>query len=113
MGGAIARGLTQGTLVKAENITVSDLNQKTLDALKAFNEKINITSDSKKAIDDADIIITKNYRIPIGGQSLSAAHHIWKAHTHHFNSDADFACFWFRNFSLFDLKHFRPARFFA
>lgn len=57
MGGAIARGLTQGTLVKAENITVSDLNQNALESLKAFNDKINITSDSKKAIDDADIIV--------------------------------------------------------
>ncbi len=57
MGGAIARGLTQGTLISAENITVSDLNEKALEALKAFNNKINVTSNSKTAIDEADIIV--------------------------------------------------------
>ncbi len=57
MGGAIACGLTQGTLISAENITVSDLNEKALEALKVYNNKINVTSNNKAAIDEADIIV--------------------------------------------------------
>ncbi len=56
MGGAIARGLAQGNIIKANEITVADLNQEKLDDLKAFNPDINITDDNDEAAKDADII---------------------------------------------------------
>lgn len=56
MGGAIARGLTQGNIIKANEIIVSDLNQEKLNDLKAFNPDINITDDNDEAAKDADII---------------------------------------------------------
>ena len=57
MGGAIARGLAQGTLVKAEDITVSDPFQGILDALKADCPAINVTSNNEEAIVGADIVM--------------------------------------------------------
>ena len=57
MGGAIARGLAKGTLVKAEDITVSDPFQGILDALKADCPAINVTSNNEEAIVGADIVM--------------------------------------------------------
>ena len=57
MGGAIARGLAKGTIVKTEDITVSDPFQGTLNALKAEHPAINVTSDNDAAIADADIVL--------------------------------------------------------
>ncbi|KAA6331748.1 Pyrroline-5-carboxylate reductase [termite gut metagenome] len=57
MGGAIARGLTQGTLIKAEDITVSDPNNELLGALKAFNPNIRTTNSNQEAISHAEMII--------------------------------------------------------
>ncbi|KAA6341731.1 Pyrroline-5-carboxylate reductase [termite gut metagenome] len=57
MGGAIARGLTQGTLIKAEDITVSDPNNELLEALKAFNPNIRTTNSNQEAISHAEMII--------------------------------------------------------
>ena len=42
MGGAIARGLAAGNNVKASDITVCCPVQRELDALKSFNDNINI-----------------------------------------------------------------------
>lgn len=57
MGGAIARGLTQGTLVAPSNIRVSDLNESVLLDLKKYNEAINTTTNNISAIAGADIVI--------------------------------------------------------
>lgn len=57
MGGAIARGLAKGTLVKTENITVSDPSEITLHGLKAEYPEICVTNDNATAIQDADIVL--------------------------------------------------------
>lgn len=57
MGGAIARGLVQGTKVKAENVTVSNPTNGKLDALKAFNAGIHVTNSNREAAKDANLII--------------------------------------------------------
>lgn len=57
MGGAIAKGLTQGTIVQAKDIIVSDLSDSTLQGLKAFNPEINITKDNQEAVNQADIVM--------------------------------------------------------
>ncbi len=57
MGGAIAKGLTQGSLVKASEITVVDFSQACLDGLKAFNKDITVTNDALSVIQGADIIL--------------------------------------------------------
>lgn len=55
MGGAIARGLTQSTLVS--QITVSDINQEALAALTAYNSSIITLSNNAQAVKGADIVI--------------------------------------------------------
>jgi pyrroline-5-carboxylate reductase len=57
MGGAIARGLTKGSIFAATDITVSDVLQKNLDKLKAFNPDINVSLDSSEAVKNADIVL--------------------------------------------------------
>jgi len=57
MGGAIAMGLVRGTLVKADEISVVDFSQASLDKLKAFNSDINVTKEAYGRVKDADIII--------------------------------------------------------
>ncbi|KAA6309686.1 Pyrroline-5-carboxylate reductase, partial [termite gut metagenome] len=57
MGGAIARGFTQGTLVKAEDIIVSDPNNGMLEALKVFNPNIQTTNSNQEAVNHAEIIL--------------------------------------------------------
>lgn len=57
MGGAIARGLTLGTLVAAKDITVADPTQGKLDALKATNPDIQTTTSNQEAVTGADIIL--------------------------------------------------------
>lgn len=57
MGGAIARGLSQGTKIKASEIYVSDVCRKNLDALKAFNSAINVSESNAENIKEADIIL--------------------------------------------------------
>lgn len=57
MGGAIARGLAKGSIVKAEDITVSDPFQGLLDALKADCPEINVTSNNEEAIVGADVVM--------------------------------------------------------
>lgn len=56
MGGAIARGLTQGTLVAPSDITVADLNEKTLADLKSFHAEIETTTRNENAVSGADIV---------------------------------------------------------
>jgi pyrroline-5-carboxylate reductase len=57
MGGAIARGLIQGTQIKAENITVSDPNNQTLETLKTSCPSIQTTHNNQEAVDNAEMII--------------------------------------------------------
>lgn len=57
MGGAIARGIVQGSKVKAADITVANPSNGKLDALKAFNPKINVTNDNQQAIENAEIVL--------------------------------------------------------
>ena len=57
MGGSIARGMAKGSVVKTENIIVSDPSWKTLNALKAEYSALQITTDNHTAIADADIVI--------------------------------------------------------
>ena len=57
MGGAIARGLTQGSLVKAGDITVVDFSQACLDNLKAFNKDINVSKEIAGTLSDADVVV--------------------------------------------------------
>ena len=57
MGGAIARGIVQGSKVKAVDITVANPSNGKLDALKAFNLEINVTNNNQEAIENADIVL--------------------------------------------------------
>lgn len=57
MGGAIARGLAQGTLVKAEDLTVSNPSSGKLEALKADFPAIRTTHDNQEAACGADIVV--------------------------------------------------------
>ena len=57
MGGAIARGLSKGTLVQSKNIRVSDVSQANLDAIKAFNVEITVSTSNREILKDADIVI--------------------------------------------------------
>jgi len=57
MGGAIARGLSKGTLVPSKNIRVSDVSQTNLDAIKAFNDEITVSTSNREIVKDADIVM--------------------------------------------------------
>lgn len=57
MGGAIARGLAQGTIVKASDVFVSNPSNGKLEALKAAFPEINVTNDNEEAVKGADLVI--------------------------------------------------------
>ena len=57
MGGAIARGLAQGTIATASDIIVSNPSQGKLDKLKAEFPDLNITHDNREAAESADMVI--------------------------------------------------------
>ena len=57
MGGAIAKGLAQGTIVSASDITVANPSQGKLDALKATYPELKTTNNNKEAAQDADMVI--------------------------------------------------------
>ena len=57
MGGAIARGLSQSSIVAPSEITVSNRGEEKLNELKSFNPSIHTTTDNKEAVKDADVII--------------------------------------------------------
>ena len=50
MGGAIARGLARGTIVKANEIFVANPSNGKLDALKAEFPEINVTNDNDEVV---------------------------------------------------------------
>lgn len=57
MGGAIARGLAQGSIFQESDITVTARSQKRLDELKAGNPSFNVTNDNPEAVKGADIVV--------------------------------------------------------
>jgi len=57
MGGAIVRGLSKGKLIQSKNIRVSDVSQANLDAIKAFDAEITVSTSNREIIKDADIIL--------------------------------------------------------
>lgn len=57
MGGAIARGLAQGSIVGEDDIMVSDPSEQILQKLQEEYPRIRVSSDNQQAIIDADLII--------------------------------------------------------
>jgi pyrroline-5-carboxylate reductase len=57
MGSAIIRGLVQGSLFKAEDISVVDVNQDVLNVLKKDIPRLNTELDSCNSVSDADLIL--------------------------------------------------------
>ncbi|MDR0547764.1 MAG: NAD(P)-binding domain-containing protein, partial [Dysgonamonadaceae bacterium] len=57
MGGAIVRGLVKGSIFKAEDIFVSDVNQDALNALKKDIPKLNANLDNCDSVSESDIIL--------------------------------------------------------
>ena len=55
MGGAIARALTQNSIVS--KVKVSDINENTLRALQNFNNNIDVTTSNIENVKGADIVI--------------------------------------------------------
>lgn len=56
MGGAIARGLAQGSQVPAKDITVADPSQSQLEALQTACPELTTTNNNRLAAQDADIV---------------------------------------------------------
>ena len=57
MGGAIARGLAKGTIIKAEDICVSNPSQGKLDALKQEFPAMHVTNCNVEAVQNADMVL--------------------------------------------------------
>ncbi|MDR2086587.1 MAG: pyrroline-5-carboxylate reductase [Dysgonamonadaceae bacterium] len=57
IGSAIARGLSQGSFFKPNDITVIDIHEAPLQAIKAFNPAINTVSGNYNSIEAADIVL--------------------------------------------------------
>ena len=57
MGGAIARGLAKGSIIRTEDICVSNPSQGKLDALKMEFPAMQVTSNNAEAVREADIVL--------------------------------------------------------
>jgi pyrroline-5-carboxylate reductase len=57
MGGALARGLSLGSMVSAKDIAISDVNESNLQAIKAVNPEISCFQSNRECISNADLII--------------------------------------------------------
>ena len=57
MGGAIARGLAKGSIIRTEDICVSNPSQAKLDALKQEFPAMQVTSNNAEAVREADIVL--------------------------------------------------------
>lgn len=57
MGGAIARGLAQGSIIRTSDITVANPSNEKLNGLKNEYPDIRITNENQEAVNNADIII--------------------------------------------------------
>lgn len=73
MGGAIVRGLIQGSLIKANQITISDCNEAILHQLKEVDSALTTTTSNVKAATDADIVLlaVKPWLIPTVAEDIS------------------------------------------
>ncbi|MDR1671064.1 MAG: pyrroline-5-carboxylate reductase [Alistipes sp.] len=67
LGGAIARGLANGTFMRAEDITCVDTNPEALERLRETGLPFKLTTDVRKAVPDTDIFIlaVKPHAVPI------------------------------------------------
>jgi pyrroline-5-carboxylate reductase len=57
MGGAVARGLAQGSLISTADIYVANPSTAKLEALKAEHPEINVTTDNCEAVSKADMVV--------------------------------------------------------
>jgi pyrroline-5-carboxylate reductase len=57
MGGAIACGLANGSIIKANEITCSDHSQAALEKIRTLNPAIRTTSNNREAVEKADIVL--------------------------------------------------------
>ena len=57
MGGAIAKGLAQGTIIKNSDIIVADPDIKKLEQLQSHAPEISIVTQNQEAVNWADVII--------------------------------------------------------
>ncbi|MDR1938979.1 MAG: pyrroline-5-carboxylate reductase [Tannerellaceae bacterium] len=57
IGGAIARGLAQGTVIDVSDITCTDRSQALLDKLLDYNPAFHVSRDNVEAVREADIVI--------------------------------------------------------
>ncbi|MDR1683631.1 MAG: pyrroline-5-carboxylate reductase [Candidatus Symbiothrix sp.] len=57
MGGAIVRGLVQGTVFQPDEITVIDVNEAPLKSLQAFNPAIQVALSDYSSVKAADIVL--------------------------------------------------------
>ena len=57
IGGSIARGLAQGTMIQASDIICTAVSEATLEKMKAFNPSFILTHDNVEAARQADIIL--------------------------------------------------------
>lgn len=57
MGGAIARGLAKGSIIRTEDICVSNPSLAKLDALKLEFPAMQVTSNNAEAVHEADIVL--------------------------------------------------------
>ena len=57
IGGAIARGLAKGSILKASDITCTDLVQENLDKMLQANNSFIISKNNLEAVKNADIVI--------------------------------------------------------
>lgn len=57
MGGAIAKGMASGSIVKASDITVADHSDDSLARVGSYNPAIKLSKDNKEAVKGADLVI--------------------------------------------------------
>ena len=55
IGGAIARGLSQSSIVAPSEITVSNRGEEKLNELKSFHPSLHTPTDNQEAVQDADV----------------------------------------------------------
>lgn len=57
IGGAIARGLSQGSIFKTSDIACADMSDEQLEKLKNYNSDFVVTKKAEEIVADADIIV--------------------------------------------------------
>lgn len=57
MGGAIAKGLSQGSIFQASDITCTAQTDETLEKMRNINENFNLTHDNITAVRESDLVI--------------------------------------------------------